>query len=329
LKSGIAHTRDVDVLWLALLPLILVALLLVISALVLLINRRRLPAACEFIEVQGTKLHYCQKGTGRPVVLLHGSNGSSNDFRLSIMDELARDFRVIAFDRPGHGYSQRSPSPQESCASHGDLVREAWRKLGVERPILLGHSSAGAVLMDMAVRHPEEVSGLVILSGVVHSFQGEPVPIMGLYRALKRRYLGPVLIWLLFLPLGGLIGRWLLKFTFAPDPVPPSYRKAGIALALRPSSLRAEAEDLECIEPTLRAVEGEFARIRLPLVMVVGEKDRNVPPGGQCLRLGSEVAGAEMVLLKDTGHMPMFTRPEAVIAAVRRVHELDQRARAA
>ncbi|MDD1747282.1 MAG: alpha/beta hydrolase [Methanomassiliicoccales archaeon] len=313
---------DVDALWLVLVPLAIITLLLLTSTLVLSINKKRLPRACEFIEVQGTRLHYCQKGSGPPVVLLHGSNGSSNDFRLSIMDELSKDFRVLAFDRPGHGYSQKAPGKQESCAVHGDLVREAWKSLGLERPVVVGHSSAGAVLMDMAVRHPEDVSGLVVLSGVVHSFEGKEVPVMGLYRALGRRYLGTALIWLLFLPLGGLIGRWLLKFTFAPDPVPKDYRKAGIALALRPSSLRAEAVDLECVGRTLRAVEGSYAGIRLPMVMVVGEKDRNVPPEAQCLRLSHEVPGAELVLLKDTGHMPMFTRPNEVIAAVHRVKEL-------
>jgi pimeloyl-ACP methyl ester carboxylesterase len=120
------------------------------------------------------------------------------------------------------------------------------------------------------------------------------------------------------------MGRWLLKFTFAPDPVPKDYRKMGIALALRPSALRAEAEDLECLAPTLQAVEGRYDEVRMPLVLVVGEKDRNVPPEGQCLRLHSEMPGSELVLLRDTGHMPMFTRPEDVVAAVHRTKELGK-----
>lgn len=305
-----------------LVPLAIILLLVLISSLILLFNKRRLPPACEFVDVGGTKLHFCQKGSGPPVILLHGSNGSFVDFRLSIMDELSKEFRVIAFDRPGHGFSQRRAGAQESCAVHGDMVREAWKKLGVTRPIVVGHSSAGAVLMDMAVRNPQDISGLVVISGVVHSYKGEKIPIMGLYSALKKKYIGTVLIWTLFLPLGGLIGRMLLKFTFSPDPVPGYYRKMGIALALRPSALRAEAEDLECLEPTLRTVEERYSEIRVPLVLVVGEKDRNVPPEGQCIKLHSEVHGSELVVLKDTGHMPMFTRPNEVVAAIHRAKVL-------
>lgn len=312
-----------ELLWLLLLTvMVVIALLVLASALVLLMNRRRLPPKFEFVEVGGARLHYCQKGAGTPVVLIHGSNGSSNDFRLSIMDELSKDFRAIAFDRPGHGYSQRQPGAQKSCAVHGDLVREAWKKLGVEKPIVVGHSSAGAVLMDMAVRNPQDLAGLVLVSGVVHSFEGKQVPIMGLYRAIKRKYLGTVLIWTLLLPVGGLVGRWLLKFTFAPDPVPENYRKMGVALALRPSALRAEGEDLECVTPTLQAIEARYGEIELPLVLVVGEKDKNVPPEGQCLKLHTEIPGSELFLLKETGHMPMFTRPDDVVAAVRRANEL-------
>lgn len=314
-----------DLIWFILVPLAIILALVLISALVLLLNKQRLPPACEFVEVGGSRLHYCQKGSGKPVVLIHGSNGSFIDFRLSIMDELSKDFRVMAFDRPGHGYSSRQTEVQKSCAVHGDLVREAWKKMGVTKPIVVGHSSAGAVLMDMAVRNPQDLTGLVIISGVVHSYAGQKIPIMGLYRALKRKYLGTALIWTLFLPLGGLIGRWLLKFTFAPDPVPDYYRRMGVALALRPSALRAEAEDLECLEPTLQAIEGRYSEIRLPLVLVVGEKDRNVPPEAQCIKLHSEVPGSELLLLKGTGHMPMFTRPMEVVAAIRRAREIGSR----
>ena len=311
-------------LWILLAVLIVIAFLVLVSALVLWSNKRRLPPEFKFVDVQGTKLHYYQKGYGRPVVMVHGSNGSLHDFRLSIVDELSKDFRVLAFDRPGHGYSERPPGKQESCAIHGDLIREAWKKLGVERPIVVGHSSAGAVLMDMAVRSPEDLSALVILSGVVHSFEGQQVPIMGLYRALKRKYVGTVLLWTLLLPIGGLVGRRLLKFTFEPDPVPEIYRRIGLALALRPSSLRAEAEDLECVSATLKAVEGRYGEVKLPVVLVVGAEDRNVPPGLQCIKLHSEIAHSELVMLKDTGHMPMFTRPGEVAKAVRRADELSR-----
>jgi pimeloyl-ACP methyl ester carboxylesterase len=108
-----------DLVWLILVPLALILFMVLISAVVLLVNKQRLPPACEFVDVGGTKLHYCQKGSGPPVILLHGSNGSFVDFRLSIMDELSKDFWVIAFDRPGHGFSQGDPGGRRAVRCMG------------------------------------------------------------------------------------------------------------------------------------------------------------------------------------------------------------------
>lgn len=305
----------------------ILCLLWLTSALVLLVYRRRVPPPYGFVNVNGVDLHYFEKGSGPPVVLVHGSNGSLQDFKLSVMDMLSTSFRSMAFDRPGHGLSQRSPGKQTSCAVHGDLVRTAWKKLGVERPVLVGHSSAGAVLMDIAVRHPEDVAAVVLISGVVYSYEGQKVPVMGLFRLLGRRFLGTFLLWTLLLPLGSLVGRWLLKFTFAPNPVPKAYRRLGLALALRPSALRAEAEDLECLSPTLKAIEGSYHDIAIPVFIVVGDMDKNVPPETESLRLARDLPSAKLVRLPSTGHMPMFIRPQEVVDAVHAAWESSLRPR--
>ena len=293
-----------------------------ISVLVLRRNARRIPPPYSYVETGGIRLHYFEKGDGPPVVLVHGSNGSLQDFKLSVMEGLSQRFRAVAFDRPGHGHSERLAGRQESCASHDDLLIEAWKKIGIERPVLVGHSSAGAVLMDIGVRRPEEVSALVVVSGVVHSWGDEKIPVDFLYRLIRRRYLGALAMWTIVLPLGGLIGRWLLRFSMAPDPVPEAYCRTGLALVLRPGSLRAEAEDLACLQPTLKAIESKYAGISVPLVVVYGEEDRNVPPEGQSLRLHREVRASRLVSLPLTGHIPMLTRPEEVVAAVGQAWEM-------
>ena len=157
----------------------------------------------------------------------------------------------------------------------------------------------------------------MLISGVVHSGGMEKVPVMGLYRSISRKYIGTALLWTLLIPLGGLVGRSLLKFTFAPDPVPKDYRKIGLAIALRPKCLRAEAEDLACLGPTLEAVEGGYDQIKVPLVIVYGEKDGNVPPEGQSIQLSKEVPDSVLIPLPETGHMAMFTKPHEVIEAIK------------
>jgi len=69
---------------------------------------RRNPPRGAFIEVDGVRLHYLEKGSGSPVVLLHGNQAMADDFAISgAIDLLAEKYRVIAFDRPGFGYSER------------------------------------------------------------------------------------------------------------------------------------------------------------------------------------------------------------------------------
>ena len=70
----------------------------------------------QYITVDGTRLHYVDHGTGTPVVLLHGNGSMIGDFISSgIIEQLGRGYRVVAFDRPGFGYSER-PSTRKWCA---------------------------------------------------------------------------------------------------------------------------------------------------------------------------------------------------------------------
>ena len=73
----------------------------------------------EFVQTSDLRMHYLQQGTGDPVVLIHGWNGSTFSFRHQI-PELAQHFRVIALDLRGYGYSSRDGSGD--CAD-GDLCR--------------------------------------------------------------------------------------------------------------------------------------------------------------------------------------------------------------
>jgi pimeloyl-ACP methyl ester carboxylesterase len=277
---------------------------------------RRFPPVGKFVESGGIRLHYIEKGEGPPVVMLHGSNGSLHDYRLSIFDRASDEFRVMAFDRPGHGYSERHGPSSSVPSLHAELVCKAWKDLGMSRPILVAHSSAGAVAMDLATRHPEELGGVVLLSGVLYGWEGNPIPVIPLYRVMLKPWIGPFLLGTILVPLGRVLGRSLLKFIFAPDPVPQDYSRVGLAMAARPEPLRAEAEDLLCLSPSLQA---SYPDVRIPVVIMVGEEDHNVPKEEQSLRLKRELASSRLVLLPRTGHMPMFTKPDEVLDAIRSV----------
>ena len=102
-------------------------------------------------------------GSGPDLVLIHGAGGNLREFTFDLAGQLTDRYRVIAFDRPGHGWTDRLPgygglgstkgeSPMEQAA----LLQKAAAKLGVQRPIVVGHSYGGAVALAWGLSQPED-----------------------------------------------------------------------------------------------------------------------------------------------------------------------------
>ncbi len=126
------------------------------------------PPRGQLVEVEGIRLHYLRQGAGRPVVLLHGAHGTTLDFASGTLPRLARDHDVLAFDRPGHGYSERPAREPATPEVQARLLREALASLDVRRPVLVGHSWSGALVLAYALDYPDDVAAVVVLAGVVY-----------------------------------------------------------------------------------------------------------------------------------------------------------------
>ena len=139
-------------------PLVLFALLIaglaVWSAVAAARAARAFPPEGEFVELGApfapARLHHVDRGAQRPgvapIILIHGASGNLRDMTASLVPALEGQTRVIAVDRPGHGWSTRGPHPDISDpAMQARAIREAARQLGVERPVVLGHSWGAAV----------------------------------------------------------------------------------------------------------------------------------------------------------------------------------------
>ena len=96
---------------------------------------REHPPVGQFVTVGGIRLHYIERGEGPPVVLLHGNVVTAEDFDSSgVLDLIAKRHRVIAFDRPGFGYSERPHGSVWSAGTQAKLIRDAFAVLGVTVP---------------------------------------------------------------------------------------------------------------------------------------------------------------------------------------------------
>src|SRR5690349_19674755 len=116
------------------------------------------------VVVGGMTLNYVSAGSGRPVVLIHGNPGSYEDFTLAVVERLSRSYYVIAFDRPGHGYSERHDSVQTTVEVQARIILEALQKLAVEKPVLVGHSWGGSLVLAAAVAYEDDLAGIVLLA---------------------------------------------------------------------------------------------------------------------------------------------------------------------
>ena len=95
---------------------------------------RKHPPAGQFVTVDGVRLHYIERGEGPPVVLLHGNVVTAEDFDTrGVLDLIAKRHRVIAFDRPGFGYSERPHGSAWSAGTQAEVIRDAFAVLGVNR----------------------------------------------------------------------------------------------------------------------------------------------------------------------------------------------------
>jgi pimeloyl-ACP methyl ester carboxylesterase len=279
--------------------------------------RRVAPPPGETLIVDGVPLHFVDRGSGPPVVYLHGAKGSVYDALLSIADDLTRDHRLLAVDRPGHGYSGRPAEHAGSPFVQAELIRGLLRRLDVERPVLVAHSAGASVALALALEHPDEVAAVVTVAGYVMSLRS---PGRAPSRLLTLPVLGPLVCWTVAVPFGSLVAGRLLRRMAGTDSVPAAYDDIGPAMALDPDSLRFSAYDLADVEEGLLALEPRYADLGVPLVIVHGQDDPVIWPS-QAAQLKALVPGADLVLVPGAGHLPHFTHPQDVLAAVRLADE--------
>ena len=125
------------------------------------------PPRGRFIDSDGVRLHYYERGDGPPLVLLHGLGSSLEDFATSgLVAEASRRYRVLAFDRPGYGYSTRPRGRIWHPWAQAAVLRSALRQLEAHRPIMLGHSWGALVAVAYAQAFPGGARSLVLASGL-------------------------------------------------------------------------------------------------------------------------------------------------------------------
>jgi pimeloyl-ACP methyl ester carboxylesterase len=277
------------------------------------------PPAGQFLEVNGVRLHYVERGSGAPLVLLHGNGSMIQDFESSgLIDLAAKNYRVIVFDRPGFGHSDRPRNVVWTPAAQAELINSALHRLGVSHAIVLGHSWGASVAVALALKYPTLVQGLVLASGYYYptlrpdvvALSAPAVPLVG---DVLGHTLSPIVSRMMW-PL-------LMAKIFGPRSVPKKFEGFPKEMALRPSQIRASAAESALMIPDAFHYRDEYTNLKMPVVIVAGDEDRLVDIDAQSTRLHRDVPQSKFHRVPGTGHMIHQTATGVVMSAINEVAE--------
>lgn len=279
-------------------------------------DERRNPPSGQFIRIDGVRLHYIDRGKGPAVILLHGNGTMAREFELSgLIDLRAKDHRVIAFDRPGFGHSERPRNRIWTAEGQADLLWRALCDIGVHRPVIVGHSWGALVAIAMALRHRADTAGLSLLSGYYYPSVRRDVATM-LWPAVP--VVGDIMRYTISPLLGRAMAPALFRTMFAPAAVSARFKQGfPVGLAVRPWQIRAAAAEAGLMIPEASRLARKYEALSLPVLVIGGLQDNVVDFGRQSRRLAEELPNSTIRPFPEAGHMVHHTAPEQVANAIR------------
>lgn len=275
------------------------------------------PPTGRFVVVDGVRLHYVDYGEGDPVVFFHGNGSMIQDLACSgLLDQAAAHHRVIAFDRPGFGHSERPSDRRWGPSEQAALFDKALTEMGVRSAIIVGHSWGTLVALALALDHPDHVKRLILLSGYYFpSLRADTAlsapgatPLLG---SLLQHTIGPVIGWLM--------STSAVEHMFKPRAVPDAFWQAySIGLANRPSQLKSAATETVAMPFAAAALAQRYTELRMPVAIIAGSDDAIVDTGSQSARLHDQIVGSTFESVSGVGHMVHHAVPEKIVRTLDR-----------
>jgi pimeloyl-ACP methyl ester carboxylesterase len=273
------------------------------------------PPLGKFVTVRDVELHYLARGTGPTIVLLHGNGLMIEDWIASgLFETLAKSHRVIAFDRPGFGHSERPRTTLWTPVAQAQLIADALKAIGEDQVTVVGHSFGAMVALALGQERPELVSSLVLIGGYYYPSARVDVvlaapPAVPLVGDVIRYTASPLI--------GAAAKPAMEEKIFAPAPVSAGWRSEfPFEMTLRPSQIRAAAADAALMIPAAATLAERLLKLRVPLTIIAGASDEIVDSEAQSARLADEVQGSDLRLIPGAGHMVHHTASGEVSKAI-------------
>jgi pimeloyl-ACP methyl ester carboxylesterase len=262
-----------------------------------------------FAEIDGVRVHYQEKGTGTPLVLIHGFTSSVFSWK-DVFEPLSENFRVIAVDLKGFGFSSK-PDGDYTRRAQATLVAHLLDHLKIDNAWLCGNSMGGDVSLNLAVRDPQHVAGLILIDsgGVRVEGSGSLTPSYLLIPVVGRALTA------LALRSDKLVREGLEKSFYdqakiTDERVASYYRplqtRGGQLAALR---ARTQADQFP--------VEPDLGKINARTLIIWGAEDALIPlAAGR--KMNSLIKDSKLLVIEKCGHLPQEETPERVVDEITR-----------
>lgn len=301
---------------------IFIALAGVTRAGVWIIEKRWRPRG-KFAEVNGAKMHFVHVPAGPapelpPIVFIHGASGNLLDPLDALHDRFKGRAEMLFVDRPGHGWSARGGAENARPDGQAATIAALMDGLGIEKAIIFGHSFGGAIAAAFAVTQPDRTAGLVLASAVSHPWPGGKTS--WYYALAVKPVIGRMFTETVSLPAGWLRMKAAVACVFAPNAVPEGYvSRTAPLLVLRPAAFRHNAVDVEELYSFVCGFSKRYREISAPTVIISGTQDSVVYEEIHSAGLARDIAGAQIVWVRNLGHKADYVTPELVSGAVEKV----------
>lgn len=279
---------------------------------------RAVPPAGKFVTVDGNRIHYVEQGEGLPILFVHGLGGTHHHFLFPLFRVFGPGYRLIALDRAGSGWSTRTDGSDGRLSDQAKAVHRFIETLGLEKPLVVGHSLGGAIALQAALDYPDDVSGLALISPLTHFGAGIPEGFRPLFipSPWKRR----LIAWTVSAPRALKDAPAKLDFVFGPQQPPEDYAVAGGAmLGLRPGHFYATSTDFVSSGRDLRRLQARYGELQMPVGIIFGDADRVLDYEKQGLAMEGAVKGLDLEIVSGVGHMLQHALPEQTVAFIRRI----------
>ena len=275
----------------------------------------RYPPTGDFIEVNGTQLHYELTGPDNAptVLVLHGASGNLHEPKLALNEVLA-DYRVLWIDRPGLGWSERPNNGTWHPGREAALITDMMTALDIEDAHVIGHSWGGAIAARLMMDHPDRIEGGVLIAPALRAHVGDAAfynhltgwPVVG---TIMTRIVVPN------------VGPGSLESgsvsAFAPVEPPEGYvEDVRLPLILQPGPWRNNAHDMARVNISLEEQEVRYHEIAQPVIIVAAEADTVVFTDRHSAPFVETVQNGELRLIEGEGHNPHHAHAEDVARAL-------------